>query len=328
MTSSDPHHLMSKPAFLVLISGICSLAAQSSACDLCSVYNAPLAHGVVEQGFHLAISEQFTHYGTLQFESREVPNELDQFLDSSVSQVVLGYHFTDRIGVQFNLPVIYRSFRRAEGGQVEKGTESGLGDASLSANYVLLRREKEKWSLVWSVLGGVKFPTGDSGRLREELEEEEPVPGEVEGAVHGHDLALGSGSYDGLVGTDLYVRWRRAFFTVETQYAIRSRGDFGYHFANDLIWSGGPGCYLVFGEDLTIALQASVSGESKGRDEFRGEKAEDTGLTGVYLGPRLSASWKGKVSAEIGAALPVDIQNSALQSVLDWRLHAGLVWRF
>jgi hypothetical protein len=317
-----------KSPLLTLLPCVCSLPVRLFACDLCSVYNAPLAHGVVEQGFHLAISEQFTHYGTLQFESQEVPNEADQYLDSSVSQVVLGYHFTDRIGVQFNTPVIHRSFRRVEAGEVEKGTESGLGDVSLSANYILLRREKEKWSLAWSLLGGVKFPTGDTDRLKEELEEEAPVPGEVEGAVHGHDLALGSGSYDGVVGTAFYVRWQRGFFTAETQYAIRSQGDFGYRFANDLIWSGGPGYYLIFAEDLTIGLQMNVSGESKGRDEFQGEKVEDTGLTAVFLGPRLSVSWKGKLSAEMSGALPVDIQNSALQAVVDWRLQAGLVWRF
>ena len=192
----------------------------------------------------------------------------------------------------------------------------------------MLRRDREEWSLVWSVLGGVKFPTGDTGRLREELNEEEPAPGQVESAVHGHDLTLGSGSYDGFVGTDFYTRWRRLFFTAGTQYAIRTRGDFGYRYANDLSWAGGPGTYLVFGEEFTLGLQASISGESKGRDRFRGESAEDTAITAVYVGPRLSLSWKGRLSAEAGVSLPVDIQNSALQSVPDYRVQAGLVWRF
>ena len=52
-------------------------ATSAFACDLCGVYNAPLAHGVVEQGFHVSVAEQFTHFGTLQFESHEVPNEAD-----------------------------------------------------------------------------------------------------------------------------------------------------------------------------------------------------------------------------------------------------------
>jgi hypothetical protein len=321
-------HFITHPRAILFTLATVNPVASSVACDLCRVYNAPLAHGVIEQGFHLAISEQFTHYGTLQFESHEVPNEAGQFLDSSVSQAVLGYHFNDRFGVQFNLPVIYRSFRRAEGGGIDKGTESGLGDVALAGNYTLLRRDQENWSVAWSVLGGVKFPTGDTDRLREELNEEEPAPGEIESAVHGHDLTLGSGSYDGFVGTEFYVRSQRWFFTAETQYAIRSTGDFDYRFANDLTWSGGPGYYLVFGEDLTVALQVDVSGESKAMDHFRGEKAEDTGLTAVFLGPRLSVSWKGKLSAEVSAAFPVDIQNSALQAVADYRVQGGLVWRF
>jgi len=305
-----------------------SVSMPAVACDLCSVYNAPLAHGVIEAGFHAAIAEQFTHYGTLQLEGKEVPNSLHQRLDSSVSQVAVGYHFTDRVGVQFNLPVIYRSFRRAENGAVDEGTEAGIGDVSLSANWVVFRRDREKWSVAWSVSGGVKFPTGDSDRLKEELNEETPMPGEVESGIHGHDLALGSGSYDGLVGTEVYARYRRFFFTAETQYAIRSEGDFGYRYANDLVWSGGPGAYLIFAEDFTLALQLDVSGETKGKDEFQGEKAEDTAITSVFLGPRLSLSWKGKLSAEVSGGLPVYIENSALQAVPDYRIHAGFVWRF
>jgi hypothetical protein len=303
-------------------------ATTAFACDLCSVYNAPLAHGVIEQGIHVSLAEQFTHFGTLQLESHEVRNEANQRLDSSVSQVALGYHFTDRLGLQFSLPVIHRSFRRAEGGEIESGTESGIGDVALSGSYVLVRRDKEKWSLAWNAFGGVKFPTGDTGRLREELAEEAPVPGEVESAVHGHDLTLGSGSYDGFVGTQFYSRYRRGFFTAETQYAIRSRGDFDYRFANDLTWSGGPGFYLIFAEELTLALQANISGETKGRDEFRGEKAEDTAITAVYAGPRLSLSWRDRLSVELGAGLPVDIQNSALQAVPDYRVQGSVVWRF
>ena len=304
------------------------LAAPLFACDLCSVYHASLAHGVVEQGFHVGFSEQFTRYATLQFESRRVPNEAHQFLDSSVTQLAVGYHFNDRFGAQLTLPLVYRSFRRAEGGGIDQGTESGLGDIALSGSYMAFRRDTERWSLAWSVLGGVKFPTGDTHRLREELEEEVPTPGEIESAVHGHDLTLGSGSYDGFVGTQVFTRWNRVFFTAEVQYAIRSEGDFGYRFANDLSWSGGPGYYLAFHEQFTLGVQAAVSGESKGRDFFQGDRAEDTALTAVYLGPKFGLSWKERFSAEFGAFFPVDIQNSALQSVPDYRITRALIWRF
>src|SRR5262249_28261155 len=151
--------------------------------------------------------------------------------------------------VQFNLPVIYRSFRRIEEGVVQSGTESGIGDVVLLGNYVVLRKDKEDWSLAWQVLGGVKFPTGDSDRLGGELEEGDETGGGPQSAVHGHDIALGSGSYDGIIGTEFYARWRRFFFTTGAQYAIRTEGDFNYKYANDLTWAGGPGVYVVFNEN-------------------------------------------------------------------------------
>ena len=320
---------MKKSCFLLSVLPV-SAALDAAACDVCAIYNAPLAHHVYGAGFHMGIAEQFTHFGTIQVDGKEMPNEFGQRLDSSISQVALGYQFTDRFGVQFNLPVIYRSFRRLEEDVVRSGTESGIGDAALLGNYVVLRRDKEDWSLAWQVFGGVKFPTGDTDRLREELEEGPETGGGAghKSAIHGHDLTLGSGAYDGIVGTDTYFRWRRLFFTAGMQYAIHSRGDFDYEFADDLTWSGGPGAYLVFNENWIVGLQANVSGEHKGKDNLAGQKADDTALTAVYLGPQLSVTWKGRLTAEVGAAWPVHLDNSATQIVPDYRITGALSWRF
>ena len=314
--------------FLFLVACALSSAGSIKACDLCAVYNAPLAHGVVEQGFHLALAEQFTHFGTLQEDGKKVSNPADQFMNSSVSQVAAGVHFNDRLGVQFSLPIIHRSFRRAEGGDIDEGTESGIGDAAFGLNYVLVRRDSVGWTLAWEVRAGAKFPTGDSSRLREETEEEMPVPGQIESGIHGHDLALGSGSWDAYVGSEFYARYRRWFITGDAQYAIRTEGDFNYQYANDLTWGGGPGYHLIYSEAWTLALQARVSGEHKEKDELDGAQAEDTAITSVFLGPHLSLSWRGQIGAELGAALPVSLDNSALQTMPDWRVYGGFVWRF
>lgn len=312
----------------ILCGFLSAFPAAVFACDLCSVYNAPLSHGIVEQGWHLAVAEQFTHFDTLLLDGHQVPNPARQRLNSSVTQVAVGYHFTDRVGLQLNLPYIHRSFRRAEGDAVEHGTESGLGDISLSGNVHLLRRDDEKQSILWNLMAGVKFPTGSPSRLREELEEEEPEPGDLESGIHGHDLALGSGSYDEIVGSEVYFRRHRWFGTVAAQYAIRSRGEYGYRYANDLTWAGGPGAYVVYGEEWTVGLQALVSGETKSKDHLGGETAEDTAITSVFIGPRLSISWMAKLSAELSVGIPVDIQNSALQAVPDYRVQGAFILRF
>ena len=316
---------MKKAFGLSVLAG--AAASGTVACDLCAVYSAPLAHHVHDAGFHLGISEQFTHFGSVQEDGREVRNEFGQRMDSLVSQVYVGYQVTDRFGVQFNIPVIQRSFRRIEGAGVEHGTESGLGDVALIGNFVVLRRDKEEWSLAWQLLGGVKFPTGSSDRLNEELAEE-PGGAGPESAIHGHDLALGSGSYDGIVGTEIYTRWRRLFFTAGVQYAIRSRGSIDYRYANDLTWAGGPGVHLVFSQNWVVGLQANVSGEHKGKDDLDGQSAQDTAITAVYLGPQLTMTWKARLTAELGVAWPVHIDNSAFQSVPDYRILAAVNWRF
>ena len=97
--------------------------------------------------------------------------------------------------------------------------------------------------------------------------------------------------------------------------------------ANDLSWSGGPGHYFVRNRKAIVGLQLVCSGEHKGLDRFQGQVAADTGITSVFLGPRLVASL-GKVSGELALELPVSIDNTALQAVPDYRLRGSLAIRF
>jgi hypothetical protein len=310
---------------LSILAGV--LATPTVACDLCSIYSATQARGEIGKGFYSGVAEQFTHFGTMQVDGQKVPNDVGQYLDSAISQLYVGYNINDRLGVQFNLPVIYRSFKRPEGFAIDRGTESGIGDASLIGNFLAYRKLQENFTFSWTVLGGVKFPTGSSDRIKEELNEVE-VPGAPESGIHGHDLTLGTGSIDGIAGTGIFTRWKRLFLSANVQYAIRTKGDFDYQFANDLTWSGGPGVYLLLGHQYTLALQAVVSGEHKDTDTFQGQSADDTGVTAVYLGPQLSFTWSSKLSAQLGADIPVSIDNTALQTVPDYRVRAGLNWHF
>jgi hypothetical protein len=308
-------------------------ASMSRACDVCGCYLTPDAHvtadtrSAMKPGWFVATSAQYTYFGTMQYEGHEVSNPTNQHENSTIQQTVIGYSFTDRLSAQVNIPLIYRSYHRPDGFKMENGTESGFGDLSLLGRAQVMRRDSEPSTFAWNIMAGLKFPTGNSRRIAEELHEEE-IEGAPESGIHGHDLALGSGSWDVLTGTDFYWRWHRAFLTGSIQYAIRSEGDYDYRYANDLSWEAGPGCYFLYGNHHTLALQAIVSGEHKGTDTFQGESAEDTGITGVYLGPRLTVTWSSHLSAEIEADFPVHLDNTALQAVPDYRLRAGITWRF
>jgi hypothetical protein len=324
------------------------------ACDLCGCYTPQLeAMPDMEatplfpwaKGWFVAIGEQFTHFGTLQFDGHEVANPTGQYENSSITQLVAGYSINSRFALQLDIPLIYRDFKRPEGFAIDRGTVSGLGDVSLLLRTVAFhysspgRREFEidgknpiaiehepDFTASAIIISGIKFPTGDPSRLKEEFHEIN-VPGAPESGIHGHDLTLGTGSYDGILGEQTSLRYKNFFFETNVQFTLRGDGAHQYHFANDLTWSAGPGYYFVRRPDTIIGLQLVTSGEYKDVDRFRGAKAEDTGITSVFLGPRVVAS-RGRWSADIAAEFPVSIDNTALQVVPDYRLRGALSFHF
>ena len=295
---------------------------------------------------YFAAAEQFTYFSTVQVDGHEVPNPTGQHLSSSITQLVAGYSITPRFAVQVNAPLIYRSFARPEGFAIDRGTEAGLGDVSLLGKFVVFTKEagggrsvsfddpknprmvesEPDFTMSALLIGGVKLPTGDSSRIKEEFNEVE-VEGAPESGIHGHDLTLGTGSLDAIMGAQTSLRYRSFFFEADTQFMLRGDGLHQYHFANDLSWSGGPGYYLLRKSNAILGVQCAVSGEYKDVDRFRGEAAEDTGIKSVFLGPRVVASL-GKISGEVAAEFPVSIENTALQVVPDYRLRASIALRF
>ena len=339
---------------LLLLVFVCGGAATNRACDLCGCYTPQLNAMPQMQsplfpswttGWYAAVGEQFTRFATVQIDGREVANPTGQYLNSSITQLVAGYQINSRFALQLNVPLIYREFKRPEGFEIDRGTVSGLGDVSLLLKTVLFhyatpaRRSFEfqgknpiavehepEFAVSAILLTGIKFPTGDSSRLEEEFHEVE-IPGAPESGIHGHDLTLGTGSYDGIFGEQTSLRYKNAFFEANVQFTLRGDGTHQYHFANDLVWSGGPGYFVVREQGIIFGVQLLASGEYKDVDRFRGKKAEDTGITSVFLGPRLVAS-RGRWSAELAVDIPVSIVNTALQVVPDYRLHGGISVQF
>ncbi|MDB6171706.1 MAG: hypothetical protein JWL59_1017 [Chthoniobacteraceae bacterium] len=327
------------------------ITANLPACDLCGCY-LPAQEFVHERPFaiYAGMSEQFTHFGTLQFNDHEIANPSGQYLDSSITQFLIGSSFFDnRLALQANVPLIYRSYKRPEGFEIDRGNESGLGDISLLANLVVFRKDalfhessqglskdgkttavplrgEPDFSATINLIAGIKLPTGDSSRLKEEFSEVE-VEGAPESGIHGHDLTLGTGSYDAIFGAQTFVRYKAVFFEADTQFTLRGDGRHSYHFANDLSWSGGPGVYLIHRKRKSLGLQCVLSGESKDTDRFQGRVAEDTGLTSLYIGPRITAQLGG-LSADVSVELPVIMNTTKLQTVPDYRIRAGFSFHF
>lgn len=305
-----------KSAKLISVIVLAACGAQPlAACDICAIYAASQAQGETGQGLFGGLAAQFSRFNTLRDGGHKIAND-GEYIDSTVSQLLLGYNFNNRLGIQLNVPVIYRGYGSDPAG---RHSESGFGDISLLGSFNVYRKLAEEHTFSWSVIGGVKFPTGDANHLGDP---------DFASGLGGHDLALGSGSYDGIVGTSVMGRWKRLFLTASTQYAIRSEGSFQHQYANDLTWFGGPGVYLAMNHQITLAVQALISGETKGKDNFGGVPDADSAETIVYAGPQINFTWRTRLSAQVGADFPISVYNSGVQLMPDYRVHAAITWRF
>jgi len=319
------------------VSALSIRACDSCGCEFCepgsalftSIFGSEVSPP--EAYFFVRMAEQYTDFSTFQVDGKKTADPFNQYEYSSITQVMIGYQFSSNFDVTISLPFIFRSYQIPDitSTSTVHGHVNGLGDMTVVANYVLLRKEQPDWGFSWRVSAGVKLPTGDPNLL--DQEDPAAAPSELNNpasAVGGHDLALGSGSYDGIVGTGLNVHWGRGFVTADVDYAIRGTGHDGYRYANEFSWSGGPGYRVWESADYTASLQLLASGEYKTADTIQNTVTDDTSMTSLMLGPKVVLASSKGVTANLGVDLPIIQHSTGAQMVPTYRIKAGLTYRF
>ncbi len=337
----------------VLLLGFFDLGmpAVGNTCDVCAIYTATeMREGRI--GFRVGVGEQFTRFERLQEDGKEIDNP-GEHLNSSITQLFIGYDFTPRLGLQLNVPIIDRQYRRLEEGRLVRGGLTGLGDMALLAVVRPYSYVTEDMVFRTMLFGGLELPSGKTDRLGEEVEEGHHSGGEPDGdddghedhdhgehaaeaeedeqgagGIHGHDLTLGSGSVDGQLGASAFLSWHQFFGSASAQYAVRGKGSFDYRYANELNWLASVGGYVLLEPTHSLALQAVASGAYKGNDELDGESLGDSRAAFVFLGPGVTFTWKTSLGADLTADLPVSRHNTGVQIVPSYRIRGGVTWHF
>jgi len=305
------------------------------ACDLCAVYSAQRASDAPVNSFQLGATERFTRFKGVARDFFETSDTFrnEQHLDSSVSQLYLQYQAKEWLSFQVNYPWIYREYRRVKHGRLQDGDEYGFGDLTLLAQFQPVRHQEGDTMLFVQLYSGVKLPTGDTDRLREEQEEENERGllrhGSEEGnLVGGDDLTIGSGSTDVIFGLGFLLRKDRYFVDGDVQYALRTEGDYDFEFGDEVAWSVGTGVYLYLEHETSWALRAKLSGESKQGDELQGQELSGSAHDRVYLGPEIVSSFDDHWELRFGLDIPIK-RNSTSEGVEpDYRLQAGASYWF
>ena len=323
-----PFHPFHPRPFLLrhpLAGALAMLAGGAAACDSCGCHLPPEL-GAPHAGLSLGIFEQYADFSTLQEEGREIGNPHGQWLHSSTTQLIAAWRFDDAYAMQLFVPYIFRSFKRPNNGVEETGNVAGLGDVSLLGSARLWRVQNGDSAGSLTVRAGVKAPTGDPGQLQSERDgggDEDP-----DNAVGGHDLALGSGSWDAVGGATAIGRLDDWYGVLQVLATWHSEGAYQYRMANEISATVSAGRYLWQDGRSHVAAQLNLEGESKGADTVAGEATDDTANHNLFVGPEIAAQVAGRWSGIVAVDLPIIERNSAVQLVPTWRLRAGVNWAF
>lgn len=311
-------------------------AAQASACDPCALYSASRLQGHSEGALTLAVSEQYTDYDRPAGTPENSVRDGEFVRGYSTTQFSIAYDATQAFGLQFTLPLIVRRFDDTENFRTDTETDSGIGDLSLVGSYSFLSHRDPNLFLDAGFIGGLKFPTGDTGDLGDISNQVESTSErglvlrhhQIGTASGGRALTFGSGSYDYILGLNLLTRYQRYLALSYAQYTIRTEGDFDYEYADDFLWSVSTGYYLYLGHDASLAALVALSGEHKGKDHLAGELVEGSQVSNLYLGPQLVFTLTERIGADVSWEFRLTDEDAGATVVPDHRLRAGFSYRF
>ncbi len=308
--------------------------ARAEACDPCALYSASKLQGHTAGTFALSVSEQLTTFDRSQDAEENSIRNAELVRSFSTTQFAFSYDPTENFGVQATLPAIGRRYDAIENYRGDTSSDFDLGDAALLGTYSFLNMREADWTMLASVTGGVKFPTGDTGVLGEVSEEDELAAHafakhhQISTGSGGRALTFGTGSYDYIAGLSFLARLQRAVLLSTIQYTIRTEGDFNYEYADDTLWTVAPGYYFLVEHDYSVAGLVSFSGEFKGKDHLDGELVSGSQYSNLYVGPGVIFTVGEKIAGEVDLDFRVTGEDQGAIVVPEARLRTSLSYRF
>ncbi len=322
---------------LLVTFSMLAYAARALACSSC-IGGGPMspdlgpAHSHGEK-FGVSLRHDYFAGDTLYSGAHRASNPNGEYLRQNNTSLGVSYDVNDAWSLFFGVRHSAKSYRREEevGGldTLVSRTESGITDPVLGAQYSGVIVQNETRYLAYSIFGGVTLPLGNTDLIGEEVNEL-AAGGHHHGAVHDHDLAMGSGEFGATVTATLDYAEGRFLARASANYTWRPEGDYGYDFADPYGWDLAAGMQLKPGGHAAtgVALLVGLTGEHAGNDRIDGRVEELTANHTVYAGPRLRVEYDSMWQANLQVELPVYAYAAEAGLASSWRARAGVSYRF
>ena len=195
-------------------------------------------------------------------------------------EVLTGVHaVTGDLTLGLTLPAVQKEVEfKTSSGKTSQVTSSGLGDLSLVSVYRFYRRDVPRATTQFSIIGGVKAPTGSTSRRDRNAP---ALTGTASKRVP-RPLQPGSGSWDGIVGITGFQNLDRLSFYGSVQGKINSEDD-NFRFGNKLHYDFTVDYVTLAERNLFFVLE--LNGVHAWRNKENGTKVRNSGGHLLHISP-------------------------------------------
>ncbi len=311
---------------LLSVSGVWAIHRDALACDLCALHpyseetgstSTAAATTLAQGAFSLGVTFEYRKWDELghrnAHELHEEGRDIHNFDHDEFYHLAVSYGLTDDLEVGVTFPIAKKTFLRVEDGVVGQGDDAeGAGDLTVLGKYRCSRRIADL-----SLVGGIKFPTGDtaqSGFDGKKLEPEE-VPG--------------AGSFDYTVGAAIGKPIGRWSFGGDLLYTVKTEGAQGYEFGDVLRFDLSTGCAVRKPGQLPNArLTGEFNAQFLDKDKGRAGNIFDSGGQVFFVTPGVSVDLTEQTTMFFSMPVPVYQNRGGEHPEVAYGLIAGVSLRW
>ncbi|MBI4381840.1 MAG: transporter [candidate division NC10 bacterium] len=285
--------------------------------------NAPNARTLFG-GFTLgSVRLRVTQAATLKEGTKSVTDPQDQAVTTFEEDVTFVYGATRDLTLGVTLPILERRLR-FDGPAGERRTiaADGPGDLTLVGAYRFFRRDVERGTTQFSLLGGLKLPTGATDIEDSNLPRLTGTPA----TRLPPSLQLGSGSVDGIIGLAGFHNLDRLTFYADVQGKLNTEGAQNFQ-AGDTVFYDLTADYVLLPQ-RNMFLILELNGVSTSRAEQAGRTVQGSGGHLLFISPGLQYLPIPNLILEGSVQVPIYRDLNGRQLAPDWSAVVGLRYLF
>ncbi len=285
--------------------------------------NAPNARTLFG-GFTLGSTRlRVTRAATLKEGTESITDPQDQAVTTFEEDVNFVYGATRDLTLGVTQPIVERRLRFDDSaGERRTISADGPGDLTLVGAYRFYRRDIERGTTQFSLLGGLKLPSGATDIEDSNL----PRLTGGTGTRLPPSLQLGSSSVDGIVGVAGFHNMDRLSFYADIQGKLNTEGAQNFQAGNILFYDLSMDYVLLPQRNMFLILE--LNGVSTSRGEQSGSTVRDSGGQLLFISPGLQYLPIPPLILEVGIQIPIYRDLNGRQLAPDWSVVIGLRYLF